>query len=165
MSFQAGDSRFARFTSGRSRPRSRSRSSPRSGRHPLVSCSTYSTQHHAAAAIAVAGLPVFAVKGETLTEHWQRRKAVRLARRPHAAAPGQLPRDGVGPCSELRLAGGNERIRGRDTGRCRTAHAGVFSPPPATRTLSSSSSMRVRKDHATVLQYRPLRQLSRLCAI
>jgi adenosylhomocysteinase len=35
-----------------------------------VSCNIYSTQDHAAAAIAKAGIPVFAYKGETLTEYW-----------------------------------------------------------------------------------------------
>src|ERR1700746_2728259 len=35
-----------------------------------VSCNIYSTQHHAPAAIAPAAIPVFAVKGETLTEYW-----------------------------------------------------------------------------------------------
>jgi S-adenosylhomocysteine hydrolase len=34
-----------------------------------VSCNIYSTQDHAAAAIAAAGIPVFAVKGETLTDY------------------------------------------------------------------------------------------------
>ncbi len=36
-----------------------------------ASCNIYSTQDHAAAAIAKAGIPVFAVKGETLTEYWE----------------------------------------------------------------------------------------------
>ena len=35
-----------------------------------ASCNIYSTQDHAAAAIAAAGLPVFAWKGETLAEYW-----------------------------------------------------------------------------------------------
>ena len=35
-----------------------------------VSCNIYSTQDHAAAAIAAAGIPVFAIKGETLKEYW-----------------------------------------------------------------------------------------------
>ncbi|MFJ5034176.1 adenosylhomocysteinase [Streptomyces sp. NPDC088560] len=35
-----------------------------------VSCNIYSTQDHAAAAIAAAGIPVFAWKGETLQEYW-----------------------------------------------------------------------------------------------
>jgi adenosylhomocysteinase len=34
------------------------------------SCNIFSTQDHAAAAIAAAGVPVFAVKGETLPEYW-----------------------------------------------------------------------------------------------
>jgi adenosylhomocysteinase len=34
------------------------------------SCNIYSTQDHAAAAIAVSGTPVFAIKGETLEEYW-----------------------------------------------------------------------------------------------
>ena len=35
-----------------------------------ASCNIYSTQDHAAAAIAAAGIPVFAYKGETLEEYW-----------------------------------------------------------------------------------------------
>ncbi|MEP9349852.1 adenosylhomocysteinase [Xanthobacter sp. KR7-225] len=36
-----------------------------------ASCNIYSTQDHAAAAIAAAGTPVFAIKGETLEEYWE----------------------------------------------------------------------------------------------
>ena len=36
-----------------------------------ASCNIYSTQDHAAAAIAVKGTPVFAVKGETLKDYWE----------------------------------------------------------------------------------------------
>ena len=35
-----------------------------------ASCNSYSTQDHAASAIAASGTPVFAVKGENLTEYW-----------------------------------------------------------------------------------------------
>jgi adenosylhomocysteinase len=35
-----------------------------------ASCNIFSTQDHAAAAIAKAGVPVFAWKGETLEEYW-----------------------------------------------------------------------------------------------
>jgi adenosylhomocysteinase len=35
-----------------------------------ASCNVFSTQDHAAAAIAEAGVPVFAKKGESLTEYW-----------------------------------------------------------------------------------------------
>ena len=36
-----------------------------------ASCNIYSTQDHAAAAIAAAGIPVFAYKGESLEEYWE----------------------------------------------------------------------------------------------
>lgn len=36
-----------------------------------ASCNIFSTQDHAAAAIAATGVPVFAVKGETLEEYWE----------------------------------------------------------------------------------------------
>ncbi len=35
-----------------------------------ASCNIFSTQDHAAAVIAAADIPVFAVKGQSLTEHW-----------------------------------------------------------------------------------------------
>ena len=35
-----------------------------------ASCNIFSTQDHAAAAIAEAGVPVFAIKGETLEDYW-----------------------------------------------------------------------------------------------
>ncbi|MDH5693049.1 MAG: adenosylhomocysteinase, partial [Gammaproteobacteria bacterium] len=35
-----------------------------------ASCNIFSTQDHAAAAIAAAGIPVFAWKGETIDEYW-----------------------------------------------------------------------------------------------
>jgi adenosylhomocysteinase len=36
-----------------------------------ASCNIYSTQDHAAAAVAAGGTPVFAVKGETLLDYWE----------------------------------------------------------------------------------------------
>src|SRR6202008_3315394 len=35
-----------------------------------VSCNIYSTQDHAAAAVAAGGTPVFAIKGESLKDYW-----------------------------------------------------------------------------------------------
>src|SRR5476651_1506042 len=35
-----------------------------------ASCNIFSTQDHAAAAIAAASVPVFAIKGESLTDYW-----------------------------------------------------------------------------------------------
>ena len=40
------------------------------GAEVRCSCNIFSTQDHAAAAIAAQGIPVFAVKGETLEEYW-----------------------------------------------------------------------------------------------
>jgi adenosylhomocysteinase len=36
-----------------------------------ASCNIYSTQDHAAAAVAAAGTPVFAIKGESLAQYWE----------------------------------------------------------------------------------------------
>jgi adenosylhomocysteinase len=36
-----------------------------------ASCNIYSTQDHAAAAVAAGGVPVFAVKGESLADYWE----------------------------------------------------------------------------------------------
>lgn len=36
-----------------------------------ASCNIYSTQDHAAAAIAASGIPVFAIKGESLVDYWE----------------------------------------------------------------------------------------------
>ena len=41
-----------------------------------ASCNIFSTQDHAAAAIAEAGVPVFAYKGETLEEYWEYADAI-----------------------------------------------------------------------------------------
>src|SRR5438128_10271820 len=36
-----------------------------------ASCNIYSTQDHAAAAVAASGIPVFAYKGESLKDYWE----------------------------------------------------------------------------------------------
>ncbi len=52
-----------------------------------ASCNIFSTQDHAAAAIAAAGIPVFAWKGETLEEYWWcTYKALSSSRRQRPAA-------------------------------------------------------------------------------
>ena len=56
------------------------------------------------------------------------------------AAPGRLPRDGLGDRSDLRAAGGDGRLPGRDDGRRRADAPTSSSPPPATRTSSPSST-------------------------
>lgn len=57
-----------------------------------VSCNIFSTQDHAAAAIAAAGIPVFAWKGETLEEYW---KCTELALTyPDGKGPNMIVDDG-----------------------------------------------------------------------
>ena len=70
-----------------------------------ASCNIYSTQDHAAAAIAAAGTPVFAIKGESLEDYWDYTHRIfewadggyaehdpRRRRRRHAADPSRPAR-------------------------------------------------------------------------
>jgi adenosylhomocysteinase len=54
-----------------------------------ASCNIFSTQDHAAAAIAAAGTPVFAIKGETLADYWD--YTHRIFDFGAAGAPGEGP--------------------------------------------------------------------------
>ena len=56
------------------------------------SCNIFSTQDHAAAAIAVSGVPVFAWKGETLEEYWD--CTLRALTWPDGSGPDQIVDDG-----------------------------------------------------------------------
>src|SRR3954466_11727135 len=57
-----------------------------------ASCNIFSTQDHAAAAIAAAGVPVYAWKGETLEEDWW--GIEQTLRRPDGGGPNMLLDDG-----------------------------------------------------------------------
>ena len=57
-----------------------------------ASCNIFSTQDHAAAAIAAAGIPVFAYKGESLTEYWD--FTHRILEWPDGGAPNMILDDG-----------------------------------------------------------------------
>lgn len=57
-----------------------------------ASCNIFSTQDHAAAAIAAAGVPVFAWKGETLEEYWE--CTLRALTWPDGSGPDQIVDDG-----------------------------------------------------------------------
>jgi adenosylhomocysteinase len=57
-----------------------------------ASCNIYSTQDHAAAAIADTGVPVFAYKGETLEEYWE--YTHRILDWPGDGAPNMILDDG-----------------------------------------------------------------------
>lgn len=56
------------------------------------SCNIFSTQDHAAAAIAKSGVPVFAWKGETLEEYWE--CTLRALTWPDGSGPDQIVDDG-----------------------------------------------------------------------
>jgi adenosylhomocysteinase len=57
-----------------------------------ASCNIYSTQDHAAAAIAASGTPVFAYKGESLDEYWE--FTHRIFAWPGGSAPNMILDDG-----------------------------------------------------------------------
>src|SRR5579883_813068 len=57
-----------------------------------ASCNIFSTQDHAAAAIAAAGVPVFAWKGESLEEYWQ--CTLRAISHPNGKGPELVVDDG-----------------------------------------------------------------------
>jgi adenosylhomocysteinase len=57
-----------------------------------ASCNIYSTQDHAAAAIAASGTPVFAYKGETLGEYWE--FTHRIFEWPNDGGPNMILDDG-----------------------------------------------------------------------
>jgi adenosylhomocysteinase len=57
-----------------------------------ASCNIFSTQDHAAAAIAAAGIPVYAWKGETLTEYWWATE--QALTRPDGDGPNMILDDG-----------------------------------------------------------------------
>ena len=60
-----------------------------------VSCNIYSTQDHAAAAIAAKGTPVFAYKGESLAEYWQlTHRVFEWGNAPLAMTPNMILDDG-----------------------------------------------------------------------
>lgn len=56
------------------------------------SCNIYSTQDHAAAAVAAAGVPVFAWKGETLEDYWE--CTYQAITWPDGSGPDQIVDDG-----------------------------------------------------------------------
>ena len=93
-----------------------------------ASCNIFSTQDHAAAAIAATGVPVFAYKGETLEEYWEYTHRIfewgkaptaaahqhdpRRRRRRHApAAPGRARREGCVVPRQAHERGGDRALR------------------------------------------------------
>src|SRR5712691_9964077 len=68
-----------------------------------ASCNIYSTQDHAAAAIAAGGTPVFAVKGETLKDYWE--YTHRIFEWADGGTPNMILDDGGDPTLFVHLGG------------------------------------------------------------
>ena len=112
-----------------------------------ASCNIFSTQDHAAAAIAAAGIPVFAYKGESLERvlglHPQdlrvgRRRALehdpRRRRRRHPAAAPRRPRRGGHPRPrQAHQRGGARPLRRHQEAHRRRSPAGTPSASPPSR--------------------------------
>ena len=63
-----------------------------------ASCNIFSTQDHAAAALAASGTPVFAYKGETLKDYWDyTHRIFEFGDGPRGAPAGSVGADGEGP--------------------------------------------------------------------
>ena len=73
-----------------------------------ASCNIFSTQDHAAAAIAAAGVPVFAWKGETLEEYWWCTE--QALRWPDGSGPNMLLDDGGDATLLVHLGAECERL-------------------------------------------------------
>ncbi|MCE5229056.1 adenosylhomocysteinase [bacterium] len=78
-----------------------------------ASCNIFSTQDHAASAIAARGIPVFAYKGESLSEYWQYTK---LALSHECGGPNLIVDDG-GDATLLIHRGSAREIEFEKTGR------------------------------------------------
>jgi len=78
-----------------------------------ASCNIYSTQDHAAAAIAERGVPVFAYKGETLEEYWSYTKRALS----HPAGGPHLIVDDGGDATLLVHRGAQREIEFENTGK------------------------------------------------
>ena len=110
-----------------------------------ASCNIFSTQDHAAAAIAAGGTPVFAYKGESLEEYWSLHAShLRVAgrrrlehdprrRRGRDAAPAPRREGGEGParCWASRRARRSGFSSGRSGSDSRSSRAGTRGSLPA----------------------------------
>jgi adenosylhomocysteinase len=78
-----------------------------------ASCNIFSTQDHAAAAIAAAGIPVFAYKGETLEEYWEYTKLMLM----HEDGGPDLIVDDGGDATMLIHRGSDRELQFEKTGK------------------------------------------------
>ena len=123
-----------------------------------ASCNIYSTQDHAAAAIAATGTPVFAVKGESLKDYWDYTHRIfewadggfaqhdpRRRRRRDAAHPPR-PRAEKGDTSSST----RRRTRKRKCSTPRSRSASRPSPAGTARTPSRSAASPRRRRPASI---------------
>ena len=111
------------------------------------SCNIFSTQDHAAAAIAAAGIPVYAWKGETLEEYWWCTEQV--LNWPNGEAPNMILDDGgdatllVHKGVEYANAGAVPRSEGQTTPRM-AGHPGRAQSAAWPKTASAINGWRNR---------------------
>ena len=112
-----------------------------------ASCNIFSTQDHAAAAIAAAGIPVFAYKGESLAEYWEYTHRIfewadgglhehdprRRRRRDPAAPPRRPRREGHPRPRQAHQRGGARPLRRHQEADRRRSRAGTPSASPPSR--------------------------------
>ena len=100
-----------------------------------ASCNIFSTQDHAAASMAAAGVPVFAVKGETLEEYWDCTN--RMLTWPDSDGPDILVDDGGDATLIIHEGVKAER---------QFAKTGEFPDPDSTTNLEFKQVLRIIRD-------------------
>ncbi|MCW5935864.1 MAG: adenosylhomocysteinase [Fimbriimonadaceae bacterium] len=111
-----------------------------------ASCNIYSTQDHAAAAIADAGIPVFAFKGESLDEYWE--FTHRIFEWPDGGTPNMILDDG-GDATLLVLLGSRAEqdpsvLDNPTSEEERALYASIrkrISPPPTPSSVSGAQAI------------------------
>src|SRR6267143_880578 len=98
-----------------------------------ASCNIFSTQDHAAAAIAAAGVPVFAYKGESLDEYWEYTHRIFDFGAANGQGPNMIVDDGV---DATLLA---------DLGMKAEKDPGVLSKPASEEEVALFASIKKRK--------------------
>ncbi len=106
-----------------------------------ASCNIYSTQDHAAAAIAAGGTPVFAVKGETLKDYWDYQH--RIFEWGDGGTPNMILDDGGDATLLIHL--GAARREGRDRAHRQADQRGRGSPVRRDQAAAEGQARLVRR--------------------
>src|SRR5471030_1492949 len=100
-----------------------------------ASCNIFSTQDHAAAAIAATGVPVYAVKGESLDEYWEYT---------HRIFEWGNDKDGKPRYTNMILDDGGDATLLLHIGARAESDAGVISSPGSEEEISLFKSIKAR---------------------